>query len=85
MIRRTVESQFPDTKLNCATFVILDAHTLKDQMCTLADMSPREDPYLILVRSRFSNVLSYFMASTCTGLTYDGLSEERALRLDDAP
>lgn len=54
-------------------------------MCTLVDMTLEEDPYLILVRSRFPDVLSYYMASTCTGLSYDGLSDQRALKLDEVP
>ena len=72
VIRQSVKSQFPGTKLNCAFFIVLDSIALQDQTCIIADMHTiSEDPNLMLVRTDFCNALALIVSTTCTSLDFE--------------
>ena len=48
-------------------------------------MQLREDPYLMLVRSDFSEAFENLAATTSSGLTVGGITEEWARKPDGAP
>ena len=80
-INDLVQATFPGTALNCVLFIILDSFSVESRSCVIACNKMREEPFLMLVRVPFRSAISSTVSTTCTGLTFESMTEG-AMRKD---
>ena len=80
-INNVVKSEFPGTPLNCILFIILDSFSIEDGTCIIAQNTLREDPFLMLVRSRWEDAMMNTVSTTCTGMNFEVLTAHAMLKL----